>query len=84
VKQNPATGCDGFLRLLPQPIVLTAADAKQVAGGNLGARPPALTPNDPIGDLPVEKMSLNFTKITQTFTSMDPAVSRNPALGRAF
>jgi len=29
------------------------------------------------GDLPMEAMSLNFTKITTTFTPMDPSVSGN-------
>jgi type VI secretion system secreted protein Hcp len=29
------------------------------------------------GDLPMESMSLNFTKVTETFTPMDPATSGN-------
>jgi type VI secretion system secreted protein Hcp len=30
------------------------------------------------GDLPSESMTLNFTKMTETFTGMDPGVSGNP------
>jgi type VI secretion system secreted protein Hcp len=30
------------------------------------------------GDMPVESLSLNFTKITKTFTGMDPGVSGSP------
>ena len=30
------------------------------------------------GDMPVETLSLNFTKITETFTSMDPGRSGSP------
>jgi type VI secretion system secreted protein Hcp len=30
------------------------------------------------GDMPVESLSLNFTKITNTFTGLDPALSGSP------
>lgn len=30
------------------------------------------------GDMPVEHLSLNFTKITETFTGFDPAISGSP------
>ena len=30
------------------------------------------------GDMPVESLSLNFTKITQTFTGMEPGVTGSP------
>jgi type VI secretion system secreted protein Hcp len=30
------------------------------------------------GDMPMESLSLNFTKITETFTGMDPGVSGSP------
>ena len=30
------------------------------------------------GDMPMESLSLNFTKITQTFTGMDPGISGSP------
>jgi type VI secretion system secreted protein Hcp len=30
------------------------------------------------GDMPMESLSLNFTKITKTFTGMDPGVSGSP------
>jgi type VI secretion system secreted protein Hcp len=30
------------------------------------------------GDMPLETLSLNFTKITETFTGMDPGVSGSP------
>lgn len=30
------------------------------------------------GDMPTESMSLNFTKITEKFSGMDPSVSGNP------
>jgi hypothetical protein len=32
--KDPATDRNGFLRPLPQPIVLTPVETKQVAGGN--------------------------------------------------
>jgi type VI secretion system secreted protein Hcp len=30
------------------------------------------------GDMPLESLSLNFTKVTETFTGMDPGVSGSP------
>ena len=30
------------------------------------------------GDMPTESLSLNFTKITETFAGMDPGVSGSP------
>jgi type VI secretion system secreted protein Hcp len=30
------------------------------------------------GDMPTESLSLNFTKITKTFSGMDPAISGSP------
>ena len=30
------------------------------------------------GDMPVESLSLNFTKITQTFTGFDPGIAGSP------
>lgn len=30
------------------------------------------------GDMPVESLSLNFTKIAETFTGMDPGISGSP------
>lgn len=30
------------------------------------------------GDMPVESLSLNFTKVSETFTGMDPGISGSP------
>jgi type VI secretion system secreted protein Hcp len=30
------------------------------------------------GDMPTESMSLNFTKITEKFSAMDPGISGSP------
>ena len=30
------------------------------------------------GDMPVESLSLNFTKVAKTFTGMDPGISGSP------
>jgi hypothetical protein len=38
MNKNPATDRNGFSRSLPQPIVLTPAEAKQVSGGGSNVR----------------------------------------------
>ncbi len=39
MEKTQTTGRNGFSRPLPQPIVLTPAEAKQVAGGDAGPAP---------------------------------------------
>jgi type VI secretion system secreted protein Hcp len=42
---------------------------------NAGVSHFAMTSN---GDMPAESLSLNFTKISKTFTGMDPAIAGSP------